>query len=73
MTQAILLGLLAGVLALFVMVLVLAGFDNSNATTALTGAISMIVGVLVTGWRAGTTGITGPTPPSDDTDTGRAG
>lgn len=70
MTQAVLLGLLAGVLALIVMVLVLSGFDNSNATTALTGAISMIVGVLVTGWRAA--GAVGTAPP-DDTDTGRAG
>lgn len=48
MRQAILLGLLAGFLALVVLVLVLTNHGGDASVTAFTGAVTTIVGVLVT-------------------------
>lgn len=49
MRQATILGLLAGLLVLALLTLVLFGHDADHVTTALTSALTLIVGVLVTG------------------------
>ena len=48
MRQALLFGVLAGVLAFILMVLALGGHDGDTTTTAIAAGFSTIIGVLVT-------------------------